>query len=126
MLILEKNNAEENIQLNITENHSLLYYNLPKKIIEMLNLTINDILEYDVRGEIFYCRKGGSQVKPSESDNHVFSGLKVERTITKNNTILRTNLPKEVAQPLSIQKGDMVAVTLEGNVIIGRKITNEL
>ena len=126
MFVLEKIGTKENIQLNITENHSLLYYNIPKKIIEALNLTINDILEYDVREEKFYCRKRGAQSKPTKSDNHIFSGLKVERTITKNNTILRTNLPKEVAQPLFIEKGDVVEITLEGNVIIGRKITNDL
>lgn len=127
MFVLDnEDDSNSNIELNVTENHSLLYYNLPKQIIENLNLSLDDILEYDVRNEKFYCRKKGSQWKPSKFDNTIFSGLKVERTITKNNTILRTNLPKEVTQPLSIKKGDFVEISLKGKLIIGKKITKEI
>ena len=110
------------IKLNISENHKLLYFNIPKELIEMLHLTENDLLEYDIRGNQFYCRKKGSEAMPRNTDTNVFAGLKVERTITRNNTILRTNLPKEVAQPLTIQKGDVVEITFEKKVLIGTKI----
>ena len=106
--------------IRITENHNLLYYNLPNSIVEKLRLSKNDCLEYDVRGEHFYIRKKGSESFPEINDN-LFRGLRVERSITQNNTRLRTNLPKEVAQSLSIQKGDVLEFTLTGEVVIGKK-----
>ena len=118
----EINNSSSILKLSITENHKLLYYNIPKDLIETLNLTENDLLEYDIRGNQFYCRKKGSEATPRNTDTSIFAGLKVERTITRNNTILRTNLPKEVAQPLAIAKGDIVEIALEKNIIKGTKI----
>ena len=96
--------------LNIIENHNLLYYHIPKEIAEKMRLNEKEMLEYDVREDQFYCRKKGTLDKPNSEDKTVFAGLKVERTITRNNTILRTNLPKEVAQPLSIRKGAPPAI----------------
>ncbi|MFW9922308.1 MAG: hypothetical protein ACFFDW_03355 [Candidatus Thorarchaeota archaeon] len=109
------------IQINLSENHNLLYFNIPKEILEKLELNETEQLEYDVRGTDFYIRKKGTNCKPAEIDYNIFEGLKVERTITKNNTILRTNLPKEVAQPLNINKEDKITLTLDGKVIIGTK-----
>ncbi|MHA1212480.1 MAG: hypothetical protein ACTSSH_08470 [Candidatus Heimdallarchaeota archaeon] len=117
----EETNKHSTIGLNITENHNLLYYNLPKEIIQTLDITTNDILEYDVRENQFYVRKKGSQTLPADVEPNIFTGLKVERTITRNNTVLRTNLPKEVAQPLAIQKGDFVEISVDRKVIVGRK-----
>lgn len=114
------------IDLNISENHNLLYYNLPKEVIQTLDLTTNDILEYDVRANHFFVRKKGSIAIPEEIEANIFTGLKVERTITRNNTILRTNLPKEVALPLTIQKGDLVEISIDQDVIVGRKKMNDL
>ena len=111
------------LNLNISENHKLLYYTLPKDIIHKLELTESDLLEYDVRENHFFIRKKGSDSKPTMGKDNLFSGLQVERTITRNNTVLRTNLPKEVAQPLDISKGDNVEVLLDGEVVIGRKKT---
>ena len=118
----EQYSSSSILTLNVTENHKLLYFNLPKELIQKLNLTENDLLEYDIRGNQFYCRKKGSKVTLRNTDNNIFAGLKVERTITRNNTILRTNLPKEVAQPLTIVKGDKVEIALEKKVIVGKKI----
>ncbi len=118
----EINNFNSILKLSVTENHKLLYINLPKELIQTLNLTENDLLEYDIRGKQFYCRKKGSEAMLRNTSNNLFAGLKVERTITRNNTILRTNLPKEVAQPLAITKGDVVEISLEKKVIIGKKI----
>ncbi len=109
------------INLQITENHNLLYFNIPKEIVQKLALTENDLLEYDVRENQFFFRKKGSQYLPKENQLKIFSGLLVERNITRNNTVLRTNLPKEVAQPLAIQKGDNVLITSDGKVIVGHK-----
>jgi len=109
------------INLSITENHNLLYFNIPKAIVQKLALTEGDLLEYDVRENQFFFRKKGSQSLPKNIRHNIFSGLRVERNITRNNTVLRTNLPKEVAQPLAIQKGDKVAITPDGKVIIGYK-----
>ncbi len=111
------------LNLNVSENHKLLYYTLPKDIIQKLSLTDNDLLEYDVRENHFFIRKKGSNSKPKMVNYNIFSGLLVERTITRNNTVLRTNLPKEVAQPLAINKGDNIEILLDGEVIIGRKKT---
>jgi len=119
--VTEETNKHSTIGLNITENHNLLYYNLPKEIIQTLDITTNDILEYDVRENQFYVRKKGSQTLPADVEPNIFTGLKVERTITRNNTVLRTNLPKEVAQPLAIQKGDFVEISVDRKVIVGRK-----
>ena len=110
------------LNLHVSENHKLLYYTIPKDVINTLNLSDNDLLEYDVRENHFFVRKKGSNFTPKEVEYNLFSGLLVERTITRNNTVLRTNLPKEVAQPLEIAKGDKIEITLDGEVIIGRKI----
>lgn len=120
--VKEINSSSSILKLSVTENHKLLYFNIPKELIQTLNLTENDLLEYDIRGKQFYCRKKGSEATPRNTDTNIFAGLKVERTITRNNTILRTNLPKEVAQPLAIAKGDVVEIALEKKVIIGKKI----
>ena len=112
------------ITLNISENHNLLYYNIPKKMIEKLQLNETDVLEYDIRKGTFICRKKGSKAITMEHDSNIFSGLQVERSITRNNTILRTNLPKEVALPLDIKKGDLVKVTLDRGLFIGQKANN--
>ncbi|MHA1186083.1 MAG: hypothetical protein ACTSSK_04295 [Candidatus Heimdallarchaeota archaeon] len=117
-------NKSSNITLNISENHNLLYYNIPKKMIEKLQLNETDVLEYDIRNEAFICRKKGSKAVTMEHDSNIFSGLLVERSITRNNTILRTNLPKEVALPLDIKKGDLVKVFLERGLFIGQKTNN--
>jgi bifunctional DNA-binding transcriptional regulator/antitoxin component of YhaV-PrlF toxin-antitoxin module len=109
------------ITLNISENHNLLYYNIPKKMIEKLQLKETDVLEYDIRNDAFICRKKGSEAITKEHDSNIFSGLQVERSITRNNTILRTNLPKEVALPLKINKGDLVKVTLKEGLFLGQK-----
>ena len=121
--VTERYDSSSMLKLSISENHKLLYFNIPKELIKMLHLTENDLLEYDIRGNQFYCRKKGSEATPRNIDTNLFAGLRVERTITRNNTILRTNLPKEVAQPLSIQKGDKVEIALEKKVLIGKKIT---
>ncbi|NHJ47723.1 MAG: AbrB/MazE/SpoVT family DNA-binding domain-containing protein [Asgard group archaeon] len=110
------------LNLNISENHKLLYYTIPKGVIDTLNLTDNDLLEYDVRENHFFVRKKGSNFTPSDVEYNLFTGLLVERTITRNNTVLRTNLPKEVALPLEISKGDKIEIALDGGVIIGRKL----
>jgi bifunctional DNA-binding transcriptional regulator/antitoxin component of YhaV-PrlF toxin-antitoxin module len=117
-------NESSKITVNISENHNLLYYNIPKKMIEKLQLKETDILEYDIRNEAFICRKKGSKAVTTEHDSKIFSGLQVERSITRNNTILRTNLPKEVALPLEIKKGDLVKVTLERGLFIGHRANN--
>ncbi|MBN1328358.1 MAG: AbrB/MazE/SpoVT family DNA-binding domain-containing protein [Candidatus Heimdallarchaeota archaeon] len=117
----ENNTIESTIDLNITENHNLLYFNIPKTIIQKLNLTESDLLEFDVRENHFFIRKKGSQTLPKDVKHNIFTGLLVERNITRNNTVLRTNLPKEVALPLTIQKGDQVGLSINGNLIIGRK-----
>jgi len=111
------------INLNITENHNLLYFNIPKEIVQKLALTENDLLEFDVRENQFFFRKKGSQSLPKKAKYNLFKGLLVERNITRNNTVLRTNLPKEVAQPLTIQKGDQVVIASDGKVIVGHKKT---
>jgi bifunctional DNA-binding transcriptional regulator/antitoxin component of YhaV-PrlF toxin-antitoxin module len=108
------------LNLIISENHKLLYYTLPKDVIDTLNLSENDSLEYDVHENFFFARKKGSNYKTSTIEHNLFSGLQVERTITRNNTVLRTNLPKEVALPLEINKGDTIEITLDGEVIIGK------
>jgi antitoxin component of MazEF toxin-antitoxin module len=113
--------TRSSINLNITENHNLLYFNIPREIVQKLHLTENDLLEYDVRESQFFFRRKGSQSLPKEIQHNIFSGLQVERNITRNNTVLRTNLPKEVAQPLAIQKGDSVAIAFDGKVIVGHK-----
>ena len=113
------------INLNITENHNLLYFNIPKEIVQSLALTDNDLLEFDVRENRFFFRKKGSQSLPKKNKYNIFSGLLVERNITRNNTVLRTNLPKEVAQPLAIQKGDQVVIASDGKVIVGHKKKHE-
>ena len=109
------------LNLNIIENHNLLYFNIPKEIVQKLALTANDLLEYDVRENHFFFRKKGSQSKPKKIQHNIFSGLQVERNVTRNNTVLRTNLPKEVAQPLAIKKGDKVEIIFDGKVIVGHK-----
>ncbi|NHK30650.1 MAG: AbrB/MazE/SpoVT family DNA-binding domain-containing protein [Asgard group archaeon] len=116
-------NKSSTINLNVSENHKLLYYTLPKVIIQKLQLTDCDLLEYDVRENQFFIRKKGSNSKPTIVKHNLFTGLLVERNITRNNTVLRTNLPKEVAQPLDISKGDNIEILLDGEVIIGRKKT---
>jgi bifunctional DNA-binding transcriptional regulator/antitoxin component of YhaV-PrlF toxin-antitoxin module len=113
--------SDSAINLNITENHKLLYFNIPKEVIYELDLTETDLLEFDVRENVFFMRKKGSQSLPTKKDDTLFNGLLVERNITRNNTILRTNLPKEVAQPLTISKKDKIEIALDRKVIIGRK-----
>jgi len=119
--VLDQNERETSVQIRITENHNLLYFNIPISIIQKLGLTENDYLEYDVRGKHFFIRKKGSTTHPSFNDTTLFKGLQVERSITRNNTILRTNLPKEVSQPLAIRKGDFLELSLDREVIIGTK-----
>ena len=121
-VVNEKVESNSTITLNIIENHKLLYYKIPKEVIEILELNEKDMLEYDVRGDSFYSRKKGLVIRPDNADSNVFEGLRVERNITRNNTTLRTNLPKEVAQPLQISRGDIIELTLDGKVIIGKKI----
>ncbi|NHJ84668.1 MAG: AbrB/MazE/SpoVT family DNA-binding domain-containing protein [Asgard group archaeon] len=120
----DRKDVGSTINLTVSENHNLLYFNIPKEVISELDLNTTDLLEYDVRENQFFIRKKGSQSLPTIGDSNIFSGLLVERTITKNNTVLRTNLPKEVAQPLNIKKGDSLRVNIDGKIIIGYK--NEL
>ena len=121
LFMSDERKERKNITLNISENHNLLYYNIPKKMIEKLQLNETDVLEYDIRNEAFICRKKGSKAVTEEHDSNIFTGLQVERSVTRNNTILRTNLPKEVALPLDIKKGDIVKVTLEEGLFIGQR-----
>ncbi|MGC9780825.1 MAG: AbrB/MazE/SpoVT family DNA-binding domain-containing protein [Candidatus Heimdallarchaeota archaeon] len=123
--MINKKSLHSTINLNISENHNLLYYNIPKEIVQKLDLNDKDLLEYDIREDNFFVRKKGSQSLPVNTNNNIFSGLLVKRNITRNNTVLRTNLPKEVAQPLIIAKGEQVEITIEGKVIVGRKISSK-
>lgn len=120
-VLVEEKKANATLKLNVSENHNLLYFNIPKEIVDTLNITEKDALEYDIRGSKFFIRKKGSINKPLKVDKTIFEGLRVDRTITRNNTILRTNLPKEVAQPLTISKGDTLELLIEDKVIIGKK-----
>jgi len=122
---MKNRKLESAFNVNVIENHGLLYMNLPKKIISDMELTDTDVLEYDVRLNQFFCRKKGTTNSPTLDFNHLFSGLKVERTITRNNTVLRTNLPKEVTLSLDIEKGDFVEIILSDKVLIGKKLESK-